>query len=225
MKILIVGRGKLAGELERDLPAFGHATLRWSGEPAPDAREAPDVVVHAGSGRELPEVLAFCERLALPLVELSTDHVLPEADRGFPIVRCANTNVLMLKFMSMLRQSGHLFSSHPIQLLESHQASKQSVPGTAVVLAGALGVAADAIVSVRAPAEQRALGIDAAHLGRHALHVVTIEDGACRVTLEARVVGDSAYAAGVDRIVRAIQERPLECRVYDVLEFADNGWL
>ncbi|MDI9690464.1 hypothetical protein QM326_38275, partial [Burkholderia cenocepacia] len=66
-----------------------------------------------------------------PLVELSTGSDLETGTYGFPVVLCPNTNILMLKFMSMLETSGHLFRDCDISVTESHQAGKTSVPGTA----------------------------------------------------------------------------------------------
>jgi len=226
MQVFIAGTGKLATELLDTLGQGGpYTVLPWSGEPATEARA---IVVHAGSGREIDAIARFCRRSASVLVELATGSTLEAAgdQAGFPIVLCPNTNILMLKFMCMLERSGVLFAGSQIRVTESHQASKTSVPGTAVAMAQSLGVAPSAIVSVRDRSQQQQdLGIPPAHLGRHAFHRIEIQDGPCTIAMETRVYGDSPYASGVDQIIRAIQQRELEKRLYSINAFIKNGWV
>lgn len=218
--LLIAGSGKLARELLDGLAPDARA---WA-----DREAAPQVraVVHAGSGRELPEILRYCRERSLPLIELSTGTGIAELADGVPVVVCANANLLMLKFMAMLARSGAWFRGAPIRITESHQAGKSSVPGTAVVLAASLGLPKEAIVSVRDPQQQSGdLGIPAADLGRHAFHRIEIGDGDCCLRLETLVTGDSAYADGVRRIVEAALAHSLAPRCHDVGEFIEKGWL
>ncbi|PFH29304.1 dihydrodipicolinate reductase C-terminal domain-containing protein [Burkholderia sp. JKS000303] len=235
MQVLVVGTGKLATELLRSHqldPAICHV-MPWSDGMRDDAgrsdarrSDARSIVVHAGSGRELPDAIAFCRATGSTLIELSTGSDLETGSHDFPVVLCPNTNILMLKFMSMLETSGHLFRDCNISVTESHQASKTSVPGTAVDIGQSLGVPAQAIRSVRDPAEQRdALQIPDDQLGRHAFHRIRIEDGACSLQFESRVHGASPYADGVSRIVDAVRQRDLERRRYSIVEFIRNGWL
>ena len=228
MQVIVVGSGKLAGELLGALrDEDGNRVLPWTGEGEGEGlRTEKSVVVHAGSGRELDAVSAFCEATRSPLVELATGSTLEHGAAGFPIILCPNTNLLMLKFMAMLQRSGDLFRGYRIGLTESHQAQKSSVPGTAVSVAQALGAAPGDIRSVRDVEVQRgALQIPQEHLARHAYHEVLIDDGSCSVKLETRVYGDAPYAHGVARIVAAVQERPLANRRYSIMEFIDNVWL
>ncbi|MBY4870279.1 dihydrodipicolinate reductase [Burkholderia sp. Bp9017] len=230
MQVLVVGTGKLATELLRSHqldPAICHV-MPWSDGARADARRsaARSIVVHAGSGRELPDAIAFCHATGSTLIELSTGSDLETGSYDFPVVLCPNTNILMLKFMSMLETSGHLFRDCNISVTESHQASKTSVPGTAVDIGRSLGVPAQDIRSVRDLAEQRdALQIPDDQLGRHAFHRIRIEDGACSLQFESRVYGASPYADGVSRIVDAVRQRDLERRRYSIVEFIRNGWL
>ena len=224
MQVVVVGAGKLAQELLQALGVEeGCRPVPWAGQ---SQGAEPSIVVHAGSGRELPAVAAFCEATRSPLIELSTGSALEHGTPAFPVVLCPNTNILMLKFMGMLERSGRLFHGHQIRLIESHQAQKTSVPGTAVGMAHSLGLQARDIESVRAADVQRDwLQIPEEHLGRHAYHQILIQDGACSLKLEARVHGDAPYADGVARIVAAVRARPLEPRRYSVMEFIANGWL
>lgn len=224
MQVLIVGSGKLASELLDELllpaPLVAH---RWSDRPSPGSRS---VVVHAGSGRELDAVTEYCRETDSVLVELATGSKIEGRPPDFPVVLCPNTNILMLKFMHMLANSGKLFAGYRIQLTESHQAGKRSTPGTAVAMAQSLGLAAADVISVRDVKEQQArFGIPVEHLGRHAVHAISIDDDTCSLRLETRVYGSSPYADGVARIVSAIAAHPLERRLYAVDEFIERGWV
>lgn len=223
MNVFIVGNGKLARELlEQPLKFTGCRVRPWDERGSSVTRA---VVVHAGSGRELPDVGAFCEETTSPLLELSTGSELMTSS-GFPIVICANTNILMLKFMSMLRTSGHLFLKHRISVTESHQATKKSLPGTALHIAESLGIGACDVLSVRDPEYQRsALGLSTKSLDRHAFHEVVIEADGCTLSLQSRVEGSTPYVEGVASIVRAVSTHPLENRLYDVIELVELGWL
>lgn len=223
MDVFVVGGGKLAQELLGQPAKFdGSKVLPWLSRGGDHGRS---VVVHAGSGRELPEVSSFCSESGSPLLELSTGSGLRPTS-GFPVVICANTNILMLKFMSMLRTSGHLFRGNRISLTESHQATKTSVPGTALHIARALGIAESDVASIRDPDYQHAvLGFPTADLARHAFHEVVIESGGCTLKLQSRVDGPAPYAEGVASIVRAVSLHSLENRLYDVTELIELGWL
>lgn len=224
MQVLIVGTGKLAIEL---LEAMGtdpaSQAIAWASR---GENQGPAIVVHAGSGRELNAVVAYCQATRSTLVELATGSEAETASQGFPVVRCPNTHILMLKFIHMLEKSGHLFSGYPITLTESHQQQKTSEPGTAVSLAQALGLASEAVRSVRDPQEQvRVLKIPPEHLARHAYHQIVIEDPVCSITLQTRVYGASPYADGVVRIIAAVRAHALEDRLYPIGEFVERGWV
>lgn len=224
MQVLIVGSGKLASELLNGLSLAARFTIdRWSDAPSVQGRS---VVVHAGSGRELEDVIAYCKETNSVLVELATGSAIESAPPTFPVILCPNTNILMLKFMNMLAHSGRLFEGYRIQLTESHQTQKRSSPGTAVAIAQSLRLSDQDVISVRDQEEQlTALRIPPEHLGRHAVHSIAIEDRSCRVLLETRIYGSSPYADGVSKIVSAVATHPLENRVYAVDEFIEHGWV
>jgi len=224
MDVIIVGTGKLASELLNALGDNGaYRTLAWANK---GECSGTSIVVHAGSGRELDDVIAYCRATHSALVELATGSAITTGFAEFPVVRCPNTNILMLKFMSMLARSGATFSGYRIELTESHQAGKTSMPGTAVSMAQALGLKTSDVLSVRDRQTQATkLHIPVAHLGRHAYHQIVIEDDVCRVTMETRVYGASPYADGVKRILGAIRSNVLERRLYEINEFVEKGWV
>ncbi|PKO30396.1 MAG: dihydrodipicolinate reductase [Betaproteobacteria bacterium HGW-Betaproteobacteria-7] len=224
MEVLIVGSGKLATELLNEFSLDASLMVRrWSHG---STTLCSAVVVHAGSGRELDDVIAYCHETRSVLIELATGSKLEISSPTFPVVLCPNTNLLMLKFMNMLAKSGKLFKSYHIEVTESHQAEKRSAPGTAIAIAQSLGLSANDVVSVRDPEEQlKTYHIPAEHLGRHAVHAIVVEDAACRISLETRVYGASPYADGVTKIVSALSSRELENRVYSIDELVEQGWV
>ncbi|MBI5924733.1 MAG: dihydrodipicolinate reductase [Aquabacterium sp.] len=224
MQVIIAGTGKLATELRHALSKDATFQIQSWAELSNKTDKA--IVVHAGSGRELEAIAAFCAATHSPLIELATGSQIEAMPLTFPVVLCPNTNILMLKFMAMLERCGPLFRTYDVKVLESHQASKTSVPGTAVNIAHSLGVGSSEIESVRDVGIQRTLtGFADADLARHAFHQIRIEDGSCSVLLETRVCGDAPYAKGVEQIVAAVMAHELQDRCYNVMEFVHNGWI
>lgn len=222
-EVIIVGSGKLGRELLAELPQLGLSKVcAWP--PTSDAR--PAIVIHTGSGRMLEEVVRFCEASSSVLMELATGSALEQRATSFPLVLCPNTNILMLKAMNMMANSGALFRRHPVKVFESHQSGKTSVPGTAVSIAQSLGIASTEIVSIRDPRKQEEeLGIAPESLERHAYHRIEIGDESTRLVIETRIVGNTPYAAGVAGIVEAIRANLLDNRLYHINEFIERGWL
>lgn len=193
---------------------------------SPDLSEVPSLVVHAGSGRQLPQVMEFCDRTQSTLLEMSTNSELKGRPIGFPVVLCPNANLLMLKFMSMIAASARLFAGCQVTIEESHQANKTSEPGTAVALALSLGLQRRDVVSIRDPERQaQELGVPPGSLHRHAVHRVRIESEGCQLNLESRVLDNAPYVQGVMRILDALRCRELARRIYRVEEFVSLGWL
>jgi 4-hydroxy-tetrahydrodipicolinate reductase len=223
MDVIIAGSGKLARELHEQSSRFdGAGVYPWADRAS---ARFPAVVVHAGSGRQRQEVNAFCAGSGYPLLELSTGQAESPVS-GFPLIICPNANILMLKFMLMMQRSGPLLQRYEISITESHQASKQSVPGTAVHLAESLGQDSARIRSIRDAASQTSdLRIPSAHLERHAFHEIVVRDASCTLTLQSRVEGATPYVDGVVAIVRAIAANRLDNRAHHVIELIENGWV
>lgn len=216
--ILIVGRGKLADELVGGLdnPAISRVA-RWDErEPLADERY---IVVHAGSGRELADVIGFCSQTGSTLLELSTGDSQYPAAVSFPLVICPNVNMQMLCFMAMVKHASGYFRGLDIRITESHQASKRTRPGTAIYLARSLGIPESGIRSVRDPQVQRQeLGIPDAFLDRHACHQVVIRNPEVEIRLESRVFGRSAYASGLAQIIGMLSGMELSPGRHDVVD-------
>lgn len=224
MKVAIVGSGRLARELLEGLdPSDGTCLHAWG-----DVSAGSDmsVVVHAGSGRELAGVVAYCERAQATLLELATGSTLENSRPSFPVVLCPNTNILMLKFMSMVETGGPMFRDYQVSIQESHQSGKISAPGTALALAQSLGLPPEAIESVRDRQRQSSeFAVPANHLDRHAIHRISIRDAGCAIYLEARVLDAAPYVRGVGQLLRALQTRRLAPGLHAIGQLIQDGWL
>lgn len=223
--VIVAGSGKLATAVLEELSQdkTGLVTL-WETR---DLNSMPEsIVVHAGSGRQLAEVYEFCASSNSVLVELSTGTTTIDDKFSFPVILCPNTSILLIKFMAMWKHFGNLSNRFDISILESHQHSKTSAPGTAVEIADAIGYSRENISSVRDPEVQsKELEIPDEYLPKHAFHRIKIEDGSVSIQVEAKVLGHDSYATGVREIVSAIKKVELENRKYQITEFAENGWI
>lgn len=216
--VTLVGRGRLAQELERDLSSPRIArVIRWEDRDAFGGCRS--VVVHAGSGRELEDVVRFCTVTGTLLLDLATGENRYPADLAIPVVRCPNVNMQMLCFMAMVKQSSSYFRGQDIRITESHQATKKTKPGTAIAIAEALGVPEAEIHSERAPRiQQEQLGIPAAFVDRHAYHDITICVPDVEIRLQTRVFGKSAYARGLARVIDLVSGRTLAPGLHDIVD-------
>lgn len=220
--ILIAGRGKLAEELLKGLnaPTISHV-LRW--EDRASTPKGKQIVVHAGSGRQLDEIIAYCTTTGSIMLELSTADVHLPKNPPFPLIICPNVNMPMLHFMATVKHASRYFLGQDISISESHQASKSTRAGTAVYLAKALGIPENGIKSIRDPEIQnRKLGIPPEFLDRHAYHRIKIKNPGVEIRLETRVLGKSAYASGLSKIIDMIARTELSPGCHDIVDLVVN---
>lgn len=217
--VLVVGHGKLAEELLEGLNGLRISRVfRW--EERECLQGDPSIVIHAGSGREIDDVMEFCSGTGSILLDLSTgDSKFPDTTT-FPVVVCPNVNLQVLYFMAMVKHSSRHFKGRDIKISESHQASKSTKPGTAIYLAKSLGVPESEIKSERDPKVQKeVLGIPSPFLDRHAFHQIVIRSPDVEIRLETRVLGKSAYAPGLSKIIDVVAQRRLDPGHYDIVDF------
>jgi dihydrodipicolinate reductase len=177
------------------------------------------MVVHAGSGRELEDVVEFCSATGFMLLDLSTGGSQFPATITFPVIICPNVNMQMLYFMAMVKQSSRYFQGQDIRIAESHQASKSTKPGTAIHLAKSLGIPETDIRSERDPKVQsEVLGIPSSFLDRHAYHEIVIRNPEVEIRLETRVLGKSAYASGLAKVIEMVSGSKLGPGYHDVVD-------
>ena len=224
MKIYIVGSGKLANAIRSSELSFHSCEIaKW--EAAHNLNEKT-ILVHAGSGRQLKECIEFCKRTDSTFIELSTGLETEKMNPNFTLIVCPNTSILVLKALSIMKQFGNYFENDKISILESHQSSKKSEPGTAFNFAHSLKFPVNQIRSIRDPETQlNEIGIPNEFLDKHAFHKIVIEDGLDQLTIETKVLGHDSYANGLKKIIDAVLKSPLEKRRYSVLELIDKNML
>jgi 4-hydroxy-tetrahydrodipicolinate reductase len=218
MKIFIVGSGKLANAISSsDLLHQSLEVVKW--ESVHQNLNEKAIIIHAGSGRQVKECLEFCDKTKSVFIELSTGLETEHYHPKFPLIICPNTSILMLKTMSIINSLGSYFENYTISIIESHQSTKITEPGTAFSLANSLKLPVDKIVSIRNPEIQHhVLGIPSEFLSKHAYHKIIIKDRNDEVTIETKVLGHDSYANGVKEIIDIIIKQHLENRRYTVLE-------
>lgn len=219
MIIIVAGSGKLAEAIRTDIGKYIDCVVDIWEHNFQYADISNKVIVHVGSGRQLPDVLAYCRRHAVPLIQGSTG-LDDDRNANFTLIHSPNFNILLLKFMHMIERFGKQFENYQIEITESHQEAKTSVPGTAVALAEYLDIDVSAIRSVRNPEKQlNELAIRPEHLDRHAVHVISIKDSDTTISMRTEVLGLASYVSGLAAIVRIVPK--LEKRFYDVVELVE----
>lgn len=156
------------------------------------------IVIHAGSGRQLDECLRFCELTESTFIELATGLKTELLEpTHFPIIICPNVSILMIKTMAMISFFGKEFMEYNVKLMESHQHTKKTVPGTAHFFADYLQIQKNEIESVRdIQIQKETLGIEEPHIKKHALHKITISGDDEELIIQTKVTGHSTYANG-----------------------------
>jgi len=224
MKLFIAGSGKLANAIMSAQSFQSCEIVKWESQHC-FLNEA-SILVHAGSGRQLNECIEFCARTKSVLIELSTGLETEKMEPDFPLVICPNTSILLLKTLKMLATFGSAFQNYEVTIMESHQAAKQTEPGTAYAFANSLGIPVNQITSVREHQIQKnQIGIPEQFLSKHAYHKIVIKDNLDELTIETKVLGHNSYANGVRKIIDAVRKLNLENKKYTVLDLIDSGML
>ncbi|NJO70369.1 MAG: hypothetical protein HC830_14775 [Bacteroidetes bacterium] len=124
MKIFVAGSGKLANAiLISGLTIPFCEILKW--EPQHQSIHERAILVHAGSGRQLNECMAFCSGSKSVFIELATGLNTEKMEVDFPLIICPNTSLLVLKTLHMVQKSSMHFKNYEISITESHQATKK----------------------------------------------------------------------------------------------------
>ncbi len=143
-----------------------------------------------------------------------------QRDFDFTFIDAPNLNILMLKFMFMLKEYGSLYKNYEISITESHQQSKKTVPGTAMEIAASLGVDHKKIKSIRDPGDQENVyGIAKEFLSLHAYHDICIQEGDTTINFRTLVKGHESYISGLSAIIRCLKN--LQNRYYHILDLIE----
>ncbi len=215
--IIIAGNGKLAQSISSGLPEYiGNCRIDlWEKNGLyPDDNK---VIVHIGSGRQFNDAIDFCAKTKTPLIQGATEVKSDHRNAEFTYVDAPNFNLLMLKFMYMLKEYGEFFKDYNVSIVESHQQSKVTIPGTAVEFAQSLGINPAEIKSIRDPDVQESVyGISKEHLSLHAMHEINIGDENTLISLKTMVKGHESYVRGLAAIIGSLDI--LENKYYHILD-------
>jgi 4-hydroxy-tetrahydrodipicolinate reductase len=225
MKIYIVGSGKLANAILSSGSSSPFCeVVKW--ESTFQAPNEKAILVHAGSGRQLKECIEFCKRTDSIFIELSTGLETEKMDPDFTLIVCPNTSLLQLKMLNIIQRFGNYFENDKISILESHQSSKKSEPGTAFNFARSLKFPVDNIQSIRdSKIQSNEIGIPNKYLDKHAYHKIVIEDGLDQLTIETKVLGHDSYTNGLKKIIDVVLKNHFEKRRYTVLDLIGENIL
>lgn len=227
--LIVVGHGAFAKVFIDKFEAFTEQafskkiqTVVWeSKETFEISRDS--MVLHAGSGRQLFEVIDYCQKNKIPLIQASSGQTptLPEL-LSFPFLDAPNLSLPIIKLLALLESWPDLFRDFDIQVRESHQKSKTTVPSTAREFARFLGIGDDQIVSIRDPAIQKTeLEVPDEYLDGHAVHQVVISGQGAEVSFASKVYGRDTYLYGVFELFR-IREK-LKPGRYSLFDLVSKG--
>jgi len=214
--IIIAGSGKLAQSLINGFSQLGNM-IKW--DDFDKSIKNKNIVIHAGTGRQLQECLDYCNETKSVLLELSTGTNIEQLNNDCPVIICPNTAIPVLKMMKLINEYGKDFSQYKVRIIESHQKEKKTVAGTALVIAQALNVSNERVESIRDnETQKKTLGIPEEYLNLHAYHQIIIEDIGCEIKIETKVLGHDGYVSGVKMIVERINKMNLKNKKYQVTE-------
>ncbi len=182
-----------------------------------------NMLLHIGSGRQLEESITFCQKYQIPLIQGASGikSQLPNM-LNFPYIEAPNLSVPIIKFMTMLRKSGYLFKNSTIQITESHQKTKNTVPETAIHLANFLSIKKTNIKSIRDPQiQKKKYKIPDKFLTGHAYHEIAITEKGGSLKLSTSVWGRDTYIYGVLEINKI--KYILKNKKYHIADLVDQG--
>lgn len=208
--ILLVGNGAMALVMEQYCKKVNISVFRL-----PSLRDLPFspsgsecVAVHFGSGRELPQLIEYCEKCQIPIIQGST-----KLDCG---VLAPTTNTVMViapnLSLPMIRLSAVLpaflkavaRSDMEVNILESHQAKKIDISGTARAIAKEIGVEESGIGKIRGKELSRAIGVPEEYLDGHAYHKFILSGLGATIEVSTKIHGRETYAAGAVEVAKRL---------------------
>lgn len=215
--VYVVGHGKLASKIQNELLEIArkhHVPIKsvdnWDNFSILHTDFSRTVFFHAGSGKQLRDVLACCQNHQIPLIQTSTGMIYPEnlsRDIKFVLVEAPNLSIPVIKFMSLLEKMGTIFREYDISIIESHQEKKRSIPVATLTMAKSLTLNHSQIASVRDKQRQQLdLGIPSEYLDQHSLHIIDITADKCKISLKTEVYGLETCLLGLISLVRCLEK-------------------
>ncbi len=212
LQILVCGHGNMANELTAECTRQKNVKAIPFEERDRLVYSSPKniVAVHFGSGSQLLELVDFCGTIGAPIIQGSTGGPkMPEITENPPVIviKAPNTALPIVKLLMLMPKLREIFDECGMvaSLKESHQASKKSVPGTALEIARGLGINGNDIVSIRDPhVQETELGVPMEFLTGHGFHFVEALGDGIKMGFYTKVYGRRVYAAGAIQIARML---------------------
>src|SRR3989338_660250 len=233
MEIIVAGRGNMATAIETLCDKENQAFRRFVPDIQLTQPADQTVVIHVGSGRELPKIFRLCGEHNLVLVQGSgkMEEIMKQAEPlNFVVIDAPNFALPIIQFTALLGQITNKLKRVGMKVTsvrESHQQTKKTVPATALKMASAVDFPKESIESKRDPLIQwRDLDIPREHLNGHGYHWIIFEGGEVTIELSEKVNGRGAYAIGVLQIAKmAVElESQLVPRIYSVQYLIEATW-
>ncbi|MDC7220077.1 MAG: dihydrodipicolinate reductase C-terminal domain-containing protein [Spirochaetales bacterium] len=199
---IVVGNGKLAEQIKKDLPLYLDITVK-SYEQGTSC-DGQSVFVHIGSGRQYEEALARAIEGNSCFIQAATEKDIklnPPSRGALCYLHAPNLDLNIVKFFYLLSQASDIFKGEASSVTESHQAAKTSVPGTAYKICDYLDFPKANIESIRDPDRQSDMGIGRPE--QHAYHRIQFGGASSHIALETYVEGLESYVTGLAKIIGA----------------------
>ena len=226
--IRVIGNGKLAHTILNTLSEkdTGNEFIHDIRQFKEDDSYADDnvIFVHVGSGRQYEASVKEAQRRYFVYIQAATEHdikmLTPQKD-DFLFIHAPNLAIIIIKFMYLMKMASPLFSNYTKSITESHQASKQSVAGTAVKLSENLHMDPAKISSIRNIDNQQMLQVT--NFNHHAYHRIEMIEGDASLQFISKIEGAAPYVDGLFEIVKIV--RKLEMQHYEIEDLVEQGLL
>jgi len=226
MKIIIAGHGKMAKLFFLELQKDRHQVLsleEWLPESRVEAGNHEMVALHVGSGAQLSMLIGSCMLNRIPILNGSTGQQFKD-NCPVPLINAENFALPILRIIQLLPEFAQKLNILDYSLsrgiVETHQSTKKTVPGTAKRMAEAVGVEVKDIISIRDKPTQLALGVPPESLDGHGYHWINWEGTGVHIQLRTMVHGRHAYYVGGLHLLTELHRRKKTPNgVHDVLKF------
>ncbi len=167
-----------------------------------------DIVVYASrSDAKLAEAIALCDRLAIPLIIVSTslETSVSQIPHSCSIQFVPNTSKDVVDYMQLVKTFAQEHPGWTLSMVEYHQSTKQDVSGTALAIIQSIGANPSVITTVRDDVRaQHDLELPDSALKSYAAHQTTFTDPSGTVTqaYNILVIGRNSYTSGLKQLLK-----------------------
>ena len=222
-KVIIVGNGNLANSILENL-AKDHENIDLLKYDKNIIADHNSIFIHVGSGREYRDSLDLAIRFNSSYIQAATENDIKMTrplNKNVRFIHAPNLDINIIRLFCWLKKGKDLFENEPKSILESHQASKKSKPGTAYKFCDILQIQKENFKSIRDREYQQKLNIN--NLDQHAYHRIEIGGMNSNIVIETKIEGLLSYVNGLYKIIGALDKLDFGC--YEIEELVDAGFL